>query len=37
MESFVQVNNAGVPGAIVDGDALRASGFGKVSSHILDF
>jgi len=31
------VNNAGVPGTIIDGDALRASGVGKVTSHFLNF
>ncbi|XP_056174326.1 (+)-neomenthol dehydrogenase-like [Syzygium oleosum] len=30
----VLVNNAGVPGAIIDGDALRASGFGKAIAQI---
>ncbi|KAI6702467.1 hypothetical protein NL676_011603 [Syzygium grande] len=30
----VLVNNAGVPGAIIDGDALRASGFGKEVAQI---
>ena len=30
-ENSMQVNNAGIAGAIVDGDALAASGLGKVS------
>ncbi|KAI3434359.1 uncharacterized protein J3R85_006626 [Psidium guajava] len=30
----ILVNNAGVSGAIVDGDALRASGFGKASAQV---
>ncbi len=30
-ENSMQVNNAGIAGAIVDWDALAASGFGKVS------
>ena len=33
----MQVNNAGIAGSIIDGDALAASGFGKVSYESMIF
>ena len=33
----MQVNNAGIAGSIVDGDALAASGLGKVSYESMIF
>ena len=33
----MQVNNAGIAGSIIDGDALAASGLGKVSYESMIF